>query len=80
MLRNTSGPYAPANVWVTALRPGWSLVNGLEASSDYVLTDTDELSVDLDYAASAGHIHYMASIRRNGYGGQIGARELIARR
>ena len=56
MLRNTSGPYAPANVWVTALRPGWSLVNGLEASSDYVLTDTDELSVDLDYAASAGHI------------------------
>lgn len=55
MLRNTSGPYAPANVWVTALRPAWSWVNDAESTSGPT-QDSDLLSVDLDYAASAGHI------------------------
>jgi hypothetical protein len=55
MLRGTSGSYAPANVWVTALRPAWSLVN--DADSDVgPIADDDVLSVDLDYAAAAGHI------------------------
>jgi len=56
LLRNTSGSYAPANVWVTALRPAWSLVNGVDVTPDHVLVDSDELSVDLDYATAAGHI------------------------
>jgi len=55
MLRGTSGSYAPANVWVTALRPAWSWVNGADSASGPT-NDTDELDVDLDYAASAGHI------------------------
>ena len=55
MLRQTAGPYAPANVWVTALRPAASWVN--DADSTTGPTDDDDLlSVDLDYAASAGHI------------------------
>jgi hypothetical protein len=55
MLRGTSGSYAPANLWVTALRPAWSLVNGVSSAIGPIL-DGDLLSVDLDYAASAGHI------------------------
>jgi len=55
MLRNTSGPYVPANLWVTALRPAWSWVNDAESSMGPT-QDDDLLSVDLDYAASAGHI------------------------
>lgn len=55
MLLGTSGPYLPANVWVTALRPVWSLVNG-EDSETGPASDWDTLNVDLDYAASAGHI------------------------
>jgi len=55
MLRNTSGQFAPANLWVTAMRPAWSWVN--DADSDTGPTkDTDQLAVDLDYAAAAGHI------------------------
>jgi hypothetical protein len=54
MLRGTSGSYAPANLWVSALRPAWSLVN--ETTSTGPTLDGDLLSVDLDYAASAGHI------------------------
>jgi hypothetical protein len=56
MLRNTSGPYAPANVWVTVLRPAGTLINGVDADPDGTYYDDDQLSVDLDYAASAGHI------------------------
>ena len=55
MLANTSGQYAPANVWVTAWRPAWSWVNGAESTTGPT-ADTDTLNVDLDYAASAGHI------------------------
>jgi len=56
MLRNTSGSYAPANVWVTWLRPAGTLLNGEDYDPDKVYYDDDELSVDLDYAASAAHI------------------------
>jgi len=55
MLRNTSGPYAPANVWVTALRPAWTWVNNADSTTGPT-DDEDQLAVDLDYAASAGHI------------------------
>jgi hypothetical protein len=55
MLRGTSGQYAPANVWFTAMRPVSSWVNGAE-SLDGPTADTDTLDVDLDYAAAAGHI------------------------
>ena len=41
-------------MWVTCLRPAWSWVN--EAESSGPTLDGDQLSVDLDYAASAGHI------------------------
>ena len=54
MLNNTSGPYAPANLWVTALRPAGSWINGADAEGP--THDEDELNVDLDYAAAAGHI------------------------
>lgn len=55
MLRGASGPYVPANLWVTALRPGWSWVNNAESATGPT-ADSDQLAVDLDYAASAGHI------------------------
>lgn len=55
MLSGTHGSYAPANTWVTALRPHWSWVNGADSDTG-PLDDDDELAVDLDYAASAGHI------------------------
>ena len=54
-LTNASGPYWPANLWVTGLRPAWTWVNGADAPDGPTL-DADELDVDLDYAASAGHI------------------------
>ena len=41
--------------WVTALRPHWSWVNGADSTTGPV-SDDDVLSVDLDYAASAGHV------------------------
>ena len=40
---------------MTALRPHWSWVNGADSTTGPV-SDDDVLSVDLDYAASAGHI------------------------
>jgi hypothetical protein len=55
ILSGTSGAYAPANVWVVVLRPVWSWVNDADSISGPVL-DSDLLSVDLDYAAAAGHI------------------------
>lgn len=55
MLRGTSGSTAPANVWVTALRPAWTWVNGAESPGGPT-NDDDELDIDLDYAAAAGHI------------------------
>jgi len=55
MLRGTSGSYAPANIWVTAMRPAWSWVNGADSTAG-PSADTDVLNVDLDYAAAAGHI------------------------
>jgi hypothetical protein len=55
LLRGTSGNTAPANVWVTAMRPAWSWVNSAD-SLDGPTNDDDTLDVDLDYAASAGHI------------------------
>jgi len=55
MLTGTSGSYAPADIWVTATRPHTSLVN-LAYSATGPTADDDELMVDLDYAAAAGHI------------------------
>lgn len=55
LLGGTSGSYAPASLWVTASRPAWSWVNSAESSTGPT-QDTDQLAVDLDYAASAGHI------------------------
>ena len=55
MLTGTSGSYSPSNTWVTALRPHISLVNE-EYSPTGPTEDDDELAVDLDYAAAAGHI------------------------
>lgn len=49
-----SGGWA-GRMWVTALRPAWSLVNGAESTTGPT-ADGDELQVDLDYAASAAHI------------------------
>jgi len=49
------GSYAPASVWVTALYPHLNWVNGTY-DPDGPSDDTDQLLVDLDYAASAGHI------------------------
>jgi hypothetical protein len=54
MLTGAWGAYAPCSVWVTALRPAWSWVNGAESGGPNL--DDDELEVDLDYAAAAGHI------------------------
>lgn len=55
MLTGAWGGYAPQSVWVTALRPAWSWVNDAESTTGPT-QDDDTLSVDLDYAASAGHI------------------------
>lgn len=55
MLTGAWGSYAPMNVWVTALRPAWSWVNGAESTTGPT-ADSDQLNVDLDYAAAAGHI------------------------
>jgi hypothetical protein len=55
MLSGAWGAYAPCSVWVTALRPAWSRVNGADSSTGPT-DDDDQLDVDLDYAASAGHI------------------------
>jgi hypothetical protein len=48
-------PAAPSGMWVTALRPVASWVNDTESTTGPI-NDSDELDVDLDYAASAGHI------------------------
>lgn len=50
-----SGGFTVNGLWLTVLRPAWSLVNGLDSATGPTL-DTDGLSVDLDYAAAAGHI------------------------
>jgi len=45
----------PGALWMSVLRPGWTWVNSAESTTGPVL-DTDTLDLDLDYAASAGHI------------------------
>lgn len=55
MLTGAWGSYAPSNLWVTALRPAWTWVNDAESATGPT-ADADLLAVDLDYAASAGHI------------------------
>jgi hypothetical protein len=55
MLSGAWGAYAPASVWVTALRPHWTWVTGADSTSGPT-DDDDILAVDLDYAAAAGHI------------------------
>ena len=54
MLGGAWGSWAPASVWVTGLRPHLSWINGVDSAGP--TRDDDELDVDLDYAAAAGHI------------------------
>lgn len=49
------GSYAPTSVWITALYPHFNWVNGTY-DADGPTNDTDQLLVDIDYGASAGHI------------------------
>jgi hypothetical protein len=80
MLRGTSGNTAPANVWVTAMRPVWSWVNGAESTTGPT-SDDDELDVDLDYAASAGHIeawHHFPSHMYAAAAGNLQASQAMA--
>jgi len=46
---------AATSLWCTFRRPAWSIVNDLDSTTGPTLDD-DRLAVDLDYAASAGHI------------------------
>lgn len=55
ILTGTHGMYLPMSVWVDAWRPAWSWVNAAESTTGPT-ADADVLEVDLDYAASAGHI------------------------
>lgn len=48
------GGNAATSTWATFRRPAWSLVNGLDSTGP--VDDDDQLAVDIDYAASAGHI------------------------
>lgn len=50
----TSGA-SSSGVWLSAMRPAWSWVNGAESATGPT-SDTDTLDIDIDYAASAGHI------------------------
>lgn len=55
LLGGAWGGAAATSLWATFLRPAWSIVNDLDSTTGPLL-DTDQLHVDLDYAASAGHI------------------------
>jgi hypothetical protein len=55
VLTGTHGMALPMAVWLDAWRPAWSWVNAAESTTGPLLDD-DVLEVDLDYAASAGHI------------------------
>lgn len=74
------GPYY-GGVLVTAIRPVESLVNGLDSTSG-PLIDTDTLNVDLDYAASAGHIEawhaFPASLQAAAAGGTQATQAMAA--
>lgn len=54
LLGGAWGGAAASSVWVTFRRPVWSLVNDLDSTGPTL--DSDQLAVDLDYAAAAGHI------------------------
>lgn len=54
LLGGAWGGSAASSVWVTFRRPAWSWVNGADSTGP--TNDLDQLEVDLDYAASAGHI------------------------
>jgi hypothetical protein len=45
----------PAGSYLSAMRPAWSWVNGTDSTTGPT-NDSDTLDIDLDYAASAGHI------------------------
>lgn len=55
LLVGAMGGVGPGGSWLTAMRPAWSWVNDAESLTGPT-KDTDELDIDLDYAASAGHI------------------------
>jgi hypothetical protein len=55
LLGNGIGYVSPGALWLTALRPHSSWVNGQDSTIPPT-ADSDTLDVDLDYAASAGHI------------------------
>ena len=53
-LTGTHGSALPMACWVDAWRPAYSWVNGADSTGP--TNDDDVLDVDIDYAASAGHI------------------------
>lgn len=55
ILTGTYGTYMPMSLWVEAWRPASSWVNDAESTTGPT-ADADTLEVNLDYAASAGHI------------------------
>ena len=81
-LTGTTGTYAPTTLWLTALRPAWSWVNGADSTSGPT-GDWDELDVDLDYAAAAGHIEawhlFPARLQAAAAGGLMATQEMAAR-
>ena len=80
-LTGTTGPYAPVTLWLTAMRPAWSWVNGADSTGP--TDDWDELEVDLDYAAAAGHIEawhlFPARLQAAAAGGIQATQEMAAR-
>lgn len=82
MLGGGWGGYSPTAVWVTALRPHWSWVNDVDSTTGPT-DDDDLLSVDLDYAAAAGHIEawhlYPARMMAAAAAGLQGTQEMAAR-
>lgn len=55
LLGGAWGGAAATSVWATLSRPAWSIVNDVDSTTGPT-DDDDQLVVDLDYAASAGHI------------------------
>jgi hypothetical protein len=81
ILTGTHGMALPMAVWVDAWRPAWSWVNGAESTGGPV-ADDDTLDVDLDYAASAGHIeawhHFPARVQAAAAGNLQATRDQAA--
>jgi hypothetical protein len=80
-LTGTYGLALPTWMWLDAWRPSWSWVNGAESTTGPT-NDFDVLEVDLDYAASAGHIeawhHFPARMQMAAAGGTQATQAMAA--